>query len=181
MKRVDFENGTITSNILGASLPMLVAQILSLLYNIVDRIYIARIPHIGTAALGAVGLCFPVIVIITAFSNLFGSGGAPLFSIERGKNEPQEAKKIMNISFSMVCVCAIVLMVIGFFICPPDPGTVWCLKRLSNLCISVPDALPDRNSALYDCNRYEPIHQCTGIFNHRHAFSYHRGSNEPAA
>ena len=81
MKRVDFENGTITSNILGASLPMLVAQILSLLYNIVDRIYIARIPHIGTAALGAVGLCFPVIVIITAFSNLFGSGGAPFFSL----------------------------------------------------------------------------------------------------
>ena len=48
MKRVDFENGTITSNILGASLPMLVAQILSLLYNIVDRIYIARIPNCST-------------------------------------------------------------------------------------------------------------------------------------
>ena len=48
---------------------MLVAQILSLLYNIVDRIYIARIPDIGTTALGAVGLCFPIIVIITAFSN----------------------------------------------------------------------------------------------------------------
>ena len=109
MKRVDFENGTITSNILGAALPMLVAQILSLLYNIVDRIYIARIPNVGTAALGGVGLCFPVIVIITAFSNLFGSGGAPLFSIERGKNEPQEAKKIMNTSFSMVCICAVVL------------------------------------------------------------------------
>lgn len=104
---------------MGASLPMHVAQILSLLYNIVDRIYIARIPHIGTAALGAVGLCFPVIVIITAFSNLFGSGGAPLFSIERGKNEPQEAKKIMNISFSMVCICAIVLMVIGFLFARP--------------------------------------------------------------
>lgn len=66
---------------------MLVAQILSLLYNIVDRIYIARIPDIGTTALGAVGLCFPIIVIITAFSNLFGSGGAPLFSIERGKGD----------------------------------------------------------------------------------------------
>ena len=52
---------------------MLVAQILSLLYNIVDRIYIARIPSVGTTALGAVGLCFPIIVIITAFSNLFGS------------------------------------------------------------------------------------------------------------
>ena len=49
MKRVDFENGTVTGNILEAALPMLVAQILNLLYNIVDRIYIARIPNIGTA------------------------------------------------------------------------------------------------------------------------------------
>ena len=80
MKRIDFENGTVTGNILAATLPMLVAQILNLLYNIVDRVYIARIPEVGTAALGAVGLCFPLIVIITAFANLFGSGGAPLFS-----------------------------------------------------------------------------------------------------
>lgn len=56
MKRIDFEYGTVTGNILGAALPMLVAQILSLLYNIVDRVYIARIPNVGTAALGAVGL-----------------------------------------------------------------------------------------------------------------------------
>ena len=54
MKRVDFENGTVTGNILGAALPMLVAQILNLLYNIVDRVYIARIPEVGTKALGAV-------------------------------------------------------------------------------------------------------------------------------
>ena len=52
MKRIDFEHGTITGNILGAALPMLVAQLLSLLYNIVDRIYIARIPDVGTTALG---------------------------------------------------------------------------------------------------------------------------------
>lgn len=64
MKRIDFEHGTVTGNILGAALPMLVAQILNLLYNIVDRIYIARIPNVGTAALGAVGLCFPLIVVI---------------------------------------------------------------------------------------------------------------------
>ena len=74
---------------------MLVAQILSLLYNIVDRIYIARIPHIGTAALGAVGLCFPVIVIITAFSNLFGSGGAPLFfDLSAAKMNHRKRKKL---------------------------------------------------------------------------------------
>ena len=119
MKRIDFENGTITGNILGAALPMLIAQILNLLYNIVDRIYIARIPEIGTAALGAVGLCFPIIVIITAFSNLFGTGGAPLFSIFRGKKDPDTARCIMNTSFTMLCVCAMILMTVGFLFARP--------------------------------------------------------------
>lgn len=119
MKRIDFENGTVTGNIIGAAMPMLVAQILNLLYNIVDRIYIARIPEVGTAALGAVGLCFPLIVIISAFANLFGSGGAPLFSIFRGKKEEQQAIHIMNTSFSMLCFSAVILMVIGLTFAHP--------------------------------------------------------------
>ena len=119
MKRIDFENGTVTGNILGAALPMLVAQILNLLYNIVDRIYIARIPEVGTAALGGVGLCFPVIVIITAFANLFGGGGAPLFSIDRGRKKEQEATRIMNTSFSLVCSSALLLMMIGLLFSHP--------------------------------------------------------------
>ena len=119
MKRVDFENGTVTGNILEAALPMLVAQILNLLYNIVDRIYIARIPEVGTAALGAVGLCFPLIVIITAFANLFGNGGAPLFAIQRGQKDEKKAVAIMDTSFTMVCASAIVLMVIGFLFARP--------------------------------------------------------------
>ena len=114
MKRIDFENGTITNNILNAAIPMLVAQILSLLYNIVDRVYIARIPDVGTNALGAVGLCFPIIMIMTAFSNLFGSGGAPLFSIKRGMGDEKNANTIMNTSFTMLCVCAMILMAVGF-------------------------------------------------------------------
>lgn len=119
MKRIDFENGTVTGNIIGAALPMLVAQLLSLLYNIVDRIYIARIPDVGTTALGAVGLCFPVIVIITAFSNLFGSGGAPLFSISRGMNDEKKAAEIMNTSYTMVCFGAILLMILGLLFARP--------------------------------------------------------------
>lgn len=119
MKRVDFEHGTVVGNILGAALPMLVAQILNLLYNIVDRIYIARIPNEGTAALGAVGLCFPLIVIITAFANLFGGGGAPLFSIYRGSKKEQQAVHIMNTSFSMVCLSAVILMGIGMLFARP--------------------------------------------------------------
>ena len=119
MKRVDFENGTVTGNILEAALPMLVAQILNLLYNIVDRIYISRIAEVGTAALGAVGLCFPLIVIITAFANLFGNGGAPLFAIQRGQKDERKAVAIMNTSFTMVCASAIVLMVVGFLFARP--------------------------------------------------------------
>ena len=119
MKRVDFENGTVTGNILEAALPMLVAQILNLLYNIVDRIYIVRIAEVGTAALGAVGLCFPLIVIITAFANLFGNGGAPLFAIQRGQKDERKAVAIMNTSFTMVCASAIVLMVVGFLFARP--------------------------------------------------------------
>ena len=119
MKRIDFEHGTVTENILGAALPMLVAQLLNLLYNVVDRIYIARIPAVGTAALGAVGLCFPLIVIISAFANLFGSGGAPLFSIHRGKKDTKSALRIMNTSFSMLCASAAVLMVLGLIFAHP--------------------------------------------------------------
>ena len=119
MKRINFETGTVTGNILNAALPMLVAQILSLLYNIVDRIYIGRIPEIGTAALGAVGLCFPLIMIITACSNLFGSGGAPIFSINRGMGDDNKANTILNTSFTMVCASAIFLMIIGIVFSKP--------------------------------------------------------------
>lgn len=119
MKQIDFENGTVTKNIFSTAIPMLVAQILSLLYNIVDRIYIARIPEVGTTALGAVGLCFPLIVIITAFANLFGSGGAPLFSIYRGMKENGKAQTVMNTSFTMVCLSGAVLMAVGLLFARP--------------------------------------------------------------
>ena len=119
MKQIDFEKGGVGKNILAAALPMLIAQILNLLYNIVDRVYIARIPQVGTAALGAVGLCFPLIVIISAFANLFGSGGAPIFSIHRGKKEDTRANQIMNTSFTMLCIAAILLMAIGMLFAHP--------------------------------------------------------------
>ena len=98
---------------------MLVAQVLNLLYNIVDRIYIARIPDTGTAALGAVGICFPLIVIISAFANLCGSGGAPLFSIYRGQKNNSQAVTVMNTSFTMLVISAIVLMMAGMSFAKP--------------------------------------------------------------
>ncbi|MDD6221427.1 MAG: MATE family efflux transporter, partial [Lachnospiraceae bacterium] len=119
MQKVNFENGNITSNILQTAFPMLVAQVLSLLYNIVDRIYIGRIPGTGTEALGAVGFCFPVIIIVTAFTNMFGMGGAPLFSMELGKKEPEKAAAILNTSLRLLILSAVIITVSGIAFARP--------------------------------------------------------------
>ena len=84
-----------------------------------DSIYIARIPETGTAALGAVGLCFPIVILITAFSNLFGTGGAPLFSIARGQKNTVQAGKILNTSFFLLSVCSLLLLILGFLFARP--------------------------------------------------------------
>ena len=110
MKKVDFENDSIIKNMVQTSLPMLVAQVISLLYNIVDRIYIGRIEGCGTQALGAIGLCFPIIILIGGFTNMLGLGGAPLFSINLGKNDRKRAGDVMNTAFRLEIVVGAVLM-----------------------------------------------------------------------
>lgn len=113
MKKVNFENGHITQNMLGTAFPMLIAQVLNLLYSIVDRIYIGRIPDVGTEALGAVGLCFPMIIMITGFTNMFGLGGAPLFSMELGRGDHSKAAQIQNTSLRLLVTSAVILTASG--------------------------------------------------------------------
>lgn len=105
----DFGRGSVAANILRLAIPMTLAQLINVLYNVVDRVYIGHIPGTSTDALTGVGLALPVITIITAFANLFGMGGAPLFSIARGAKEPEKAQKIMGNSFSMLLLSGIVL------------------------------------------------------------------------
>ena len=118
-KQVDFSKGSVTQNIIRVAAPMLVAQILNLMYNIVDRIYIGRIPGEGLLELGGVGLCFPFISLITAFTNLYGAGGAPLCSIERGRGNQEEAGEIMNTSFYLLVITGVILTVLGSIFCRP--------------------------------------------------------------
>lgn len=107
--RVDFSTGNVRANIISMSFPMFLAQLLNVLYSIVDRMYIGRLPEIGENALGGIGICVPIITIITGFSNLFGLGGAPLFAIARGKGDTHKAKTIMHNAFFMLICTAIVL------------------------------------------------------------------------
>lgn len=117
--QIDFGSSNLFRNCLRAALPMMAAQILNLLYNIIDRVYIGRIAGGGALALGGVGLCFPVIMIITGFANLYGAGGAPLCSMARGKGELRQAEHIMNTSFRLIAVTALIITVTVFFCCEP--------------------------------------------------------------
>ena len=73
----DFGEGSISGNILHLAIPMTLAQLINVLYNIIDRIYIGHIPEAGSAPLTGVGLCFPLITLVMAFSSLVCAGGAP--------------------------------------------------------------------------------------------------------
>ncbi len=106
----DFSKGSIARNIMDLAVPMTLAQLINVMYSIVDRIYIGHLPQASAQALTGIGLCLPIITIITAFANLFGMGGAPLCSIARGGHEEKRAEKVMGNSFTMLLISGAVLM-----------------------------------------------------------------------
>lgn len=94
--------------------PSMLAQFVSVLYSIVDRIYISNIPLTGETALAGVGVCGPVVTMLGAFAFLVGVGSAPLMSINMGAGRPEEARRILSNSFLVLCVCAVVLTAVVF-------------------------------------------------------------------
>ncbi len=105
----DLGSGKVSSLLFSLAVPAITAQIINVLYNIVDRIYIAHIPVIGTDALTGVGVTFPIITLISAFSYLVGSGGAPQAAIYMGKNKNDHAEKILGSCFSSLIIISILL------------------------------------------------------------------------
>ena len=105
----DFSTGSVRQRIIAQAVPLTLAQIVQLLYNIVDRIYIGHLPDVGEMALTGLGLTFPVIVIIAAFTALLGMGGTPLFSIARGAGEDEEAERIIGNVFALLTAASAVL------------------------------------------------------------------------
>lgn len=115
----DFSKGSVVGNILSLALPMTLAQLINILYNVVDRMYIGRIPGTATLSLTGLGLCMPIISVVIAFANLFGTGGAPLCSIARGKGDLEEAEKIVGNAFTMLLVTGILLTAVVLFFKKP--------------------------------------------------------------
>lgn len=94
------------------SIPAITAQIINLLYNLVDRVYIGHIPDEGSLALTGVGVCMPVIMIVSAFAALISSGSAPRASMAMGQGNNNEAEKILGNSFSLQILISVILTVI---------------------------------------------------------------------
>lgn len=99
----------VTKLLIRLAIPTVLAQLVNLLYNIVDRIYIGHIPQVGEVALTGVGLCFPVIYLLSAFAFLVGQGGAPRASIAMGQKNHQEAERILGNCFTSLIIVAIPL------------------------------------------------------------------------
>ncbi len=110
----DFSKGSIMGNIARLAIPMTLAQLINVLYNVVDRIYIGRMGVHSANALTGLGVCLPFISAVIAFSNLIGMGGASLFSIERGAKNTEEAAFIEGNSFVMLIIAGILLTILGY-------------------------------------------------------------------
>ena len=114
----DMGTGSVKRWMVQLAVPALVGQVVNLLYNIVDRIYIGHIPEIGANALTGVGLFTPILMLITAFAMLCGSGGAPRAAIAMGKGDKESAEKIMGNCFTVLLMLAVVLTA-GFYFAAP--------------------------------------------------------------
>ena len=118
VRKGDFSQGKVSRNILRLGLPMMLAELVHVLYNIVDRMYIGHMPEGGTIALTGLGICFPLITLIGAFANLFSTGGATLATIARGEEQDEKAERYMSTAFSMMILVGVFLSVTLYLSAP---------------------------------------------------------------
>ena len=118
VRKGDFSQGKVSRNILRLGLPMMLAELVHVLYNIVDRMYIGHMPEGGTIALTGLGICFPLITLIGAFANLCSTGGATLATIARGEKKDDQAERIMGTAFTMLLTIVTVLSVLLYATAP---------------------------------------------------------------
>ena len=114
----DMGTGSVKKLMVKMAVPALVGQVVNLLYNIVDRIYIGHIPEIGGTALTGVGLFSPILMLITAFAMMAGAGGAPRAAIAMGQGDKDKAEKILGNCFTVLMIFAVILTVVFYFACP---------------------------------------------------------------
>jgi Na+-driven multidrug efflux pump len=113
-KQSELGTGPITGLMLKMAVPGIIAQLINILYSIIDRVYIGHISGVGASALTGVGLTFPIITLVSAFAMIVGAGGAPLASIALGKKDREAAEKILGTGVFLLVCFAVGIMVVFY-------------------------------------------------------------------
>ena len=119
MANTDFSKGPVWRCIVAQSIPLILAQLVQLLYNVVDRIYIGHLPGENSLALTGVGLAFPLTTLIAAFTFLYSTGGTPLFSSARGRQDEERAERILGMVCALLVVTSLALLVFCYVLRRP--------------------------------------------------------------
>ena len=112
-KTKELESASVCKLLISYSIPAIVGMLINAIYNIVDRMFIGNNPDLGAAGLAALTICFPIMVIMMAFSVLFGMGGSILTSIKLGEMNNEEAQKVFLTSYTLMIVAGVVLGILG--------------------------------------------------------------------
>ena len=158
-RRPDLANEPVGRLMLRLSIPTITAQLVNMLYNLVDRIYISYIPDVGTLALTGLGVCLPIILLVSAFAALCASSGAPLASIAMGQRNHEKAEGILgSCTALLLCVSAVLTVVLSCFYTP---------IRRNGGCPALRPALhchlQPRHGVRAAVSRLEPVHHRAGL------------------
>lgn len=156
--------------LLKLSIPTVIAQLINMLYNIIDRIYIGHIPGNGSLALTGVGVCMPIIMIVSAFAALVSSGGAPRASIYMGKQDNTSAEKILGNCFLLQIVISFILTAVLIIW---NKDLLLTFGASENTISYATDYMRIYAFGTLFCTInpwYELFHHCTGIHNFFYGF-----------
>lgn len=158
----DLANEPVGRLMLRLSIPTITAQLVNMLYNLVDRIYISYIPDVGTLALTGLGVCLPIILLVSAFAALCASSGAPLASIAMGQRNNEKAEGILgSCTALLLCVSAVLTVVLSCFYTPillafgaTEDALPYAQRYI---------ALQPRHGVRAAVSRLEPVHHRAGL------------------
>ena len=176
MKRneADLGNQSVGRLLFRLALPAITAQLINVLYNIVDRMYIGHIPVTGTDALTGVGVTMPAIMAISAFAALVSMGGAPRASIMMGRGDNGQAERVLGNCTTMLVIMASVLTAVFFDLWQADSYGFRRERQYHRLCVGLYADIRRRHRVRSACPWPQRVYFCPGLRQDKHVYRTHR-------
>ena len=162
-KENDFGRDSIPLLVLKISIPFMIAQFVNVFYSIVDRIYVGNIPGTGADALAGVGVCAPIVTLLSSFGTLFGIGGSVLFSVRLGAGDEKGARRLLANSFAWMLIVSVVLTAVFLLTKGRPAELVRGQRRDLPLCGFLYDDLHSGHGLCPALHGHELFHYSPGI------------------